>query len=702
MKWIIENDHIDQETVADNGNRLLIGNGYLGIRGTLEEQGKEALAAVNLAGIYDKVGEGWREPLNAPNPLHTVLSIGGQPLSASQAREHTQGLQYRHGIYYRRTVWESVTLESRRVAHMGDPHMILHRYEVTAHEAVTVELDARIENQIWEIYGPHYCNSACTAENGRILCTADVQNGRDQVAVGRKCTLSGPEALVTGTEKGFRYQVSLEKGQALTLTSISAIYTTLDCPDPTQAVRSALADADYDALWASHGEAWEAIWAASEVELEGDDEALQAINYSLYHLNSIAPRYGAALSIPARGLSGQTYKGAIFWDSEMFILDHFLYTQPEVARSMVRYRIETLPGALAKAREYGWQGAFYAWESQEGGFDGCSDYNVTDVFTGRPMRTFFRDKQVHISAAVARAIMQYVTVTGDTRLLSEGGAKTVLECARFYFSLLVKRSTSGRWEIHDVIGPDEYHERVNNNAYTNRMALATLRWALDAAPYLPEADAKLLAQLQEAARELYVPCPNGAGVIEQFDGYFDLEDVSVDTVRGRLLDPREYWGGAYGVAAHTQVIKQADVVTMLEFFHRDYPQEILKANWDYYAPRTEHGSSLSACMYALLACRCGGADTAYPFFMKSAQADLRGGGKQWAGLVYIGGTHPAASGGAWKVLAQGFCGLEVTDDGPVVKPCLPKGWKKVAFRFCIKDTWYRAVVTPDKGEIFKL
>lgn len=718
MAWLIQNELTAQETVADNGNRLLIGNGYMGIRGTLEEHGKNQLAAVNLAGIYDQVGDGWREPLNAPNPLHTVLSVNGDTLALPEKEplEHVQCLDYRHGIFSRRTVWTAgegtVTVESRRIAHMAKQHLILARYCVTASAGMTVEINADIDPDIWEIYGPHYSEITYHTEDNRILCLAKVQNGEDRVAVGRYCVLDGGKAAREEMQTGFRYNVELEKDQTVTLTSISAIYTTLDCQNPEEAVSRALNHTDYATLSVSHVEAWENIWTVGEVELDGDDTARKAVNYSLYHLNSIAPRHADNLSIPARGLSGQTYKGAIFWDSEMFILDYFLYTQPEVARSMVRYRIDTLQGALEKAKYYGWQGAFYAWESQEGGWDGCSDYNVTDVFTGRPMRTFFRDKQVHISSAVARAIMQYVTVTGDVELLAQGGARTVLECARFYFSLLVGRSTSDFWEIHDVIGPDEYHERVNNNAYTNKMALATIQWAAEAAMLLKNTDEaaychfcqqtgaeELLPKLTEAACKLYVPGPNSSGVIEQFDGYFNLEDASVDEVRSRLLDPREYWGGAYGVAAHTQVIKQADVVTMLEFFHNDYPKNILKANWDYYAPRTEHGSSLSACMYALLSCRCGDPNTAYPFFLKSAQADWKGGGKQWAGLVYIGGTHPAAAGGAWKVLAQGFAGLEVTENGPVVRPCLPEGWSRIAFRFCVQGKWYRAELTRDKGEI---
>lgn len=439
MAWFIENGFTARETAADNGNRFLIGNGYMGIRGTLEEHGKEQLAAINLAGIYDQVGDGWREPLNAPNPLHTVLSVDGEPLALpeKQPLEHRQGLQYRHGIFSRRTVWPvgegTVTVESRRVAHMVKQHLILARYCVTASAPMTVSITADIDTDIWEIHGPHYSKHTFHTEGDCVLCLADVQNGKDRVAVGRRCVLNGGRAVRTETQNGFCYHVELEKDRTVTLTSISAVYTTLDCVSPEEAVRSALANADYAALSASHVEAWEKIWAVGEVELDGDDAARDAVNYSLYHLNSIAPRHADNLSIPARGLSGQTYKGAIFWDSEMFILDYFLYTQPEVARSMVRYRIETLPGALDKAKRYGWQGAFYAWESQEGGFDGCSDYNVTDVFTGRPLRTFFKDKQVHISSAVARAIMQYVTVTGDTELLAQGGARTVLECARFIF-----------------------------------------------------------------------------------------------------------------------------------------------------------------------------------------------------------------------------------------------------------------------------
>ncbi len=718
MSWQIENNLLTPDSIPDNGNRLLVGNGYLGIRGTLEEAGKEQLAAVNLAGVYDQVGNGWREPLNAPNPLYTRVRIGGKLLTAldGSADVHTQSLDFRYGIYSRRTHWREagVTVHGTHIAHMGQEHLILLSFAVTADRDMELELIAGIDTDIWEIYGPHYLRFDEKTEGAALFCTAPVQNRIDSVSVGRKCVLNVP-AQLRQERNELVFHLCLKAGQRAELRSVSAVFTTRDCPDPEQAVRESLACANYDTLLKSHAAAWEKIWAVGAVEIEGDEAAQDCLNYSLYHLNSIAPRSGKPLSIPARGLSGQTYKGAVFWDSEMFILDYFLYTQPEVARSMVLYRIDTLPGALKKAKQYGWKGAFYAWESQEGGFDGCSDYNVTDVFTGRPMRTFFKDKQVHISAAVARAIMTYVEVTGDKSILAQGGAETVLECARFYHSLLLRYADKEKWEIHDVIGPDEYHERVNNNAYTNEMARKTMLWAGEAASLLRRTDMNaytafaaktgaedLLPELEKAAAALYIPQPNAAGVIEQFDGYFDLEDTTVEAVRSRLKDPREYWGGAYGVASQTKVIKQADVITMLELCHKDYSADVLKANWDYYCPRTEHGSSLSACMYALVACRWGGVEEALPFFLKSARADWDGGGKQWAGLVYVGGTHPAASGGAWKVFAQGFVGMETEAGKPVLHPRLPKKWKRVRFTCQAGGETYRVTATHEKGEIEKL
>ena len=220
---------------------------------------------------------------------------------------------------------------------------------------------------------------------------------------------------------------------------------------------------------------------------------------------------------------------------------------------------------------------------------------------------------------------------------------------------------------------------------------------------MEEYDRKELAERFLAdAGKLYLPKPDEEGIIEQFDGYMEREDTTVEAVRARLLNEKEYWGGAYGVAADTQIIKQADIVTWLVMFPEDFTEEIKWKNWCYYEPRTEHGSSLSACMYSILACVCGRPDEAYPFFLKSAQADIKGGGKEWAGTVYIGGTHPAAAGGAYMTVVKGFGGVYIEDGKIKAKPQLPAGWRKLRFCMYYQNECYEITETPDAAEIRKV
>jgi len=706
MSWTIESNENDPSKFADAGNRYLIANGYMGVRGTLDEDGKDSLAAINLAGIYDKVGDGWREPLNAPNPLHTQTVINQTRLCQENAIKHVSRLDYRYGLYERESQWEidgqKVEIKSQRFASMDNEHLLVSRYQIFLPKGLKASVLADIDTNIWEIYGPHYGFYEFSHRDNIEVCLASVQKSSSKVAVVRKIELNKDVPITWNN--GFIYDLESDEDQWFNFTSFSSIYSTNDHVDPLMMAKADIEkNLDFDKCLELHKKKWDAIWSTGEVKIEGDEKANEALNYSLYHLNSIAPRNGKAMSIPARGLSGQTYKGAIFWDSEMFILDYFLYTQPEVAKSLVRYRIDTLDGALKKAKSYGYEGAFYAWESQEGGLDACSDYNVSCVFTGRPMRTYFKDKQVHISAAIASAIMRYVDVTGDTSVLVDGGAKTVIECALFYRSLLIAHKDSAYWEIHDCIGPDEYHERINNNAYTNKMAKNTFELAVKAIEILEAQNIDEYEQLKEefesCASQIRPARVNDDGIIEQFDGYFDLEDCLVDTVAKRLLNEREYWGGAYGVASHTRVIKQADVITMLELFHHEYDKETLKKNWEFYEPYTEHGSSLSACMYSLVACRFGEPDKAYPFFLKSAQADLNGGGKQWAGLVYIGGTHPAAAGGAWMVMAKGFAGLDLVGDEVKVASRLPESIDRISFNVLIRGQQKAVTITKKDAKL---
>jgi nigerose phosphorylase len=459
-----------------------------------------------------------------------------------------------------------------------------------------------------------------------------------------------------------------------------------------------------------HDAEWARKWERCDVVIEGDDEAQLALRYSILQLLMVAPVNGSANSIPARALSGQVYKGAVFWDTEMFMLPFFLHTYPEKAVELLRYRIRTLDGARRKAKMEGpgYRGAFYAWESQDTGDDACTYFNIGDPITGRELRTHFRDKQVHISGDVAIALWQYFKITGDDSLLRQGGAEVILECARFYFSYASFKKDRVRYEILDVVGPDEYHERVNNNAFTNVVVRETFTIAGALVEHLgrtcPEELKALLAKLaiedelpcfSDAAARLYVPPADAStGVIEQFEGYLKLRDASVEELKAKMAHPNEYLGAGQGLAVPTKVIKQADVVMMLSLFKSRYPAAIQKANWAFYEPRTEHGSSLSACAYAMVATEIGDLESAYRYFLKTAKIDLEAKYKVYVGTIFIGGSHPAANGGAWMTAVFGFGGVHADEKGIVLNPRLPAKWQRLEFNLEYRGERYRIGLTP--------
>ncbi len=729
MGWIIEKNKFDSNNIVSNGNKFMTGNGYMGYRGTLEEYTKKELVACNLAGLYDRQGDSWREPINAPNALFSALSVEGRELGVMNVSpiEHIQSLDIKNGIHKRCTVWDTeygkIKITSERFVSLADVHMLCLKYTVSTERACNLTIKTGIDGDVWDINGPHLEDYTVEQEKSLIKVSAFTQELKVPIAVTEICerTFEAEESIMKTQSSIFRnIAFKTEPKVQYTIYKYASVWTGNDgsknvLEDCCLSILRA-SSMGYEKVHSEHIEQWKDRWEASDVLIEGSDEDGLALRYSIYQLQIIAPVHSNKLSIPARGLSGQTYKGAIFWDTEMFMLPFFLHTAPEAARNLVNYRIRTLEGARKKAVFYGFKGAFYAWESHENGEDACSDFNVTDVFTGRPVKTYFKDKQVHISAAVAYSVWETYKFTEDVSLLLNGGAEVILECARFFYSYAYFKQDKDRYEILDVIGPDEYHERVNNNAYTNKMIYYTVDAAVKTLELLKKEYIKdyqeLIAKLDYSKEinnlikfkeKLYVPKPDeDTLLIEQFDGYNRLEDCSLDEVKSRLIDPREYWGGGHGVASTTKIIKQADGVLMLYLFRDEYSNEVKKANWQYYEPRTEHGSSLSPCIYSLLSCEIGNSEWAYPFFVKTANVDLTGNSKQFAGSIYIGGTHPAASGGAWMSAILGFAGLKVKNGQISVSPNLPKKWRRMAFKIIVRGEKYLVDITHENSQITKL
>ncbi len=726
--WSIADTQKPTREAADQlGNKFLLGNGFVGVRGTLDEYGQAEKVACIPTGIYDQYPGKWREPINLPNPLFFQVTAYGNALHAidSSTESHEQGLDFQRGVAFRETVFRAnaadpsacITLKSERFAAMAHGNLLCSKVSLSSTKDVSVSFVAGVDGDVWDINGPHLAAYRVEAADGAAALFSSTLEKKIPVV---SATLVGGAGLLVDEPGGRRAlkhgTLELKAGQVQTLYLFGYVGYGADQPASVSAVRAKLVSltaSGYEALRAEQEQVWKGLWQMSDVQIHGDEEAQHALRYSLYHLLVIAPYHTKATSIPARGLSGQVYKGAIFWDTEMFMFPFFVHTNPAIAKTLLEYRVTGLPGAQDKARQYGYEGAFYAWESQEDGFDACTEFNVTSVFTGRPTRTFFRDKQIHISGDIPLAFREYARITGDLSLLSEGGAEVIYECARFLLSWSYFNPTKQRYELLDVTGPDEYHERVNNNYYTNVLSAYTIDtaiWAYETLEKLdPAAHAKILErtrfgqilpQIRDMAAKLYVAQPDAkTGVIPQFDRYFTLEDVSLADLNARKKHPHEYFGGGEGLAVWTQILKQADVVLTLSTFADRYSTEVKRNNWKYYEPRTEHGSSLSACSYAIVAAEIGEMDFAYRYFMKTATIDITGKSKQYVGDLFIGGTHPAANGGAWLAVIKGFCGILNTSSGVSVTPRLPAGWQKVVVPYKFAKNSYEISVEKERVQV---
>ena len=699
--WQIKETEFMRDKVEQNGSRFLVANGFMGYRGTLEEFGKKELVALNMAGLFDKNGDSWRESVNAPNPFYVNVMANGTNLSVLTADifSHEQTLDIRFGLHSRKTVFNvsgtNITVKAERFLSMKRENLAVLKYTVISDSDIKLCVDTKVDTDVWNINGDHF--------------VVNTENKLDNISVIELETIENKIPVfiyeyIAGAEN--HNEITLKANEEFSFEKLCGVYWGSASENSLDVFKNSI-NCSYDSLFAEHKLVWEEIWDKSDVVIEGDDEAQFAIRYSLYHLNSIVPRNTDKCAIPARGLSGQVYKGAAFWDTEMFMMPFFSFTDYRLCKNLAMYRVNTIAGAKRKAKEFGYEGAFYAWESHETGDDSCTLFNVNDIFTGRPLRTYFKDCQIHVSADVVYGLWEYCRVSGDYSVLYSGGLEMIYQCLFFFYSYAVYKPLKHRFEIHNTVGPDEYHERVNNNAFTNRMVSYTAEAFSQALAFVKENNIDFYNEfckkndtswIQNFKDNLYIPSPNENRIIEQFDGYFTLEDTDLDTLRSRELIKNEYWG-AHGLASTTRILKQADVIMLLNVFRSEYSTDIKKANWEFYEPYTEHGSSLSACAYGIVAAGIGMPDWAYKYFMKTATVDLTGDTKQYLGDMYIGGTHPAANGGSWNTAIFGFGGVSYNDDVLDISPSLPGHWKKLSFKLLWKGVKLYVEICGDKVEI---
>ena len=427
----------------------------------------------------------------------------------------------------------------------------------------------------------------------------------------------------------------------------------------------------FDALLAEHQRAWAHRWDDADVVVEGDEELQRAIRFSLFHLMASVGDVDEA-AVGARGLTGTSYRGHVFWDADTFTLPFLAATHPASARAMLEYRIRRLPAAMEAARALGRAGARFPWESAISGRDVTPTSARDRAGHLVPIRT--GQLEEHIVAEVAWAACCYTDWSGDDAFLCGPGRPLLVETARYWASRV--RRAGREAHIYGVIGPDEYHEPVDDNAFTNVMARWNLRRAADlvrsgGAGGVDAAEVDPWLDIADALVDGY---DADTGVYEQFAGFHSLEPLLIAEIASRRPIAADLLLGASRVNG-AQVVKQADVLMLHHLVPDEVERDSLEPNLRYYEPRTAHGSSLSPGVHAGLFARARNYDRALDALRLASRMDL----DDLTGTT-AGGLHLATMGGLWQALAFGFGGLRPSGRSLRVDPRLPATWAALELR----------------------
>ena len=461
---------------------------------------------------------------------------------------------------------------------------------------------------------------------------------------------------------------------------------------------------------------WNKIWNKIDIQIEGDTKSQMLIRLHLYHLMVTASPNNVNIDagIPARGLHGEAYRGHIFWD-ELYIMPLYNLFFPEVAKSILKYRFRRIDKAREYAKEYGYRGAMFPWQSGSDGQEETQTIHLNPI-SGK-WGDDYSSLQRHISIAIAYNTWYYFQVTNDTDFMEKGGAEMFLEICRFWASKSVLDETTGRFSISKVMGPDEFHEEhraskgggVKDNAYTNIMVAWLFMKAFEILEKLPGISKEKIAskiklekdeieEWRKISENLNIPVSED-GIIEQFDGYFDLKELDWDGYRkkytniyrlDRILKAEGKSPDDYKLA------KQAD--TLMTFYNLDkedisgllknsgykLQKDFLERNYNYYLNRTSHGSTLSRVVHSYLANLFGDKELGNKLYFEALESDFT----DIQGGTTAEGIHAGVMGGTVLMAITSFAGINFKKENLMINPGLPKNWYSLKFNFTFKNNGY--------------
>jgi len=701
--WKVIQSSFDPEAQRFAESLMSLGNGAMGLRGNFEEAySGDSLQGTYIGGVWfpDKTRVGWwkngypqyfGKVINAMNLIGLKVEVDGVCLDAARLDvvRFYRELDMYTGILRRqmamRTPQGMVSITAERFVSMADATCLALRYEVTADYHATVDITAFLDGEVRnedsnydEVFWEQTDAGVVEHAQGAYL----VSRTRGNPFHTPRFTVAGAFRVQTDMEyitdearlgyAGLTFHKTIAPGEKAALDKIICVatdrdYAADDLADTAKRFVRGSAKLGYEGLKALHTAAWAAKWERADVTIEGDEAAQQGIRFNLFHLLSTYTGEDARLNIGPKGFTGEKYGGATYWDTEAYCFPVYMAVAgQEVARQLLRYRHEQLPGAYHNAARQGLPGALYPMVT----FNGIECHNEWEI-------TFM---EIHRNGAIAHAIYEYTTYTGDRSYLLGEGLDVLLGIARFWLGRVHFNERTGRYMIHGVTGPNEYENNVNNNWYTNRIAawcLDFFRYAYLDAPAQKQAQLGVsrdeLARMEQVAQKMYYPVDEQLGIFVQHDTFLDKHIMPADRLPPEDRPLNQHW--SWDRILRSCFIKQADVLQGLYFLGHLYDRDTKKRNFDFYEPLTVHESSLSPCVHAILAAEIGYEQKAVELYHRTARLDLDNINNDTED-----GLHITSMSGSWLVIARGFAGMR-TDNGLSLWPFLPSGWTAYSFRF---------------------
>ncbi len=696
-EWLVEEKKWEPKKQALYESLFTLGNGYLGSRGILEDLPEGATPGTYFAGLYDAKNTQVTEMVNAPNPVYFKMKVNGESLDNANMKvvSHYRALDMQQGILVRKTVLSDKNkkrycIESVRFFCIDQKHLGAMRVLITP-------LDASAEIEIESLVDDSVTNKGIMTEGNKMhyitreKCRIGKSNYLSDMTFEHRYILAYATHLFVrkgnqeATEAKEQFTIKAAKNRTICLTKFFAINSTRDTGIGENSIKvktvSLLKDAvkkGFDKIFSEHKKGWASRWDISDVQFGCKGEPQRALRFNIYHLLILANPDDEQASIGARTLSAEAYKGHVFWDTELFMLPFFIYTDPGAARALLMYRYNRLDPARGIAARRGYEGVQFPWESADKGVEATPDFTID--LDGRVVRTIIGEEE-HIICDVAYGTWHYYHITGDKKFMWNHGLEMLLETARFWVSRGKYNAKTKEYDINGVMGCDEFHANTNNNAFTNGLARFNIYAALRC---LREFDAlnsdkvssllekiqlskKAINRWEKVADAVKKPPKRNDKVIEEFDDFFKLKYFPLPKREKYYLPGLPEKHVSVKDLCKTQYVKQGDTLILLYLLSDEFDMETKKANYYYYDDRTLHKSSLSPSTHAIMGSEVGDMKKAFNYFLACLYTDIHN--------LYdntAGGIHGASLGAAWQVVINGFCGMRIGLDRISFNPYIPK------------------------------